>query len=135
MKRLPFTFIAFALSLVLLSSCSKNDPAPSKTQLLTQGTWVLGTFTSTNILEHTAGQILVGTEWKFNTDKTFRIYTSGVPSDGGTWFLSSDELKLHVTNVSGSAALEITILTSDKLEFNESDGSPVVNNYKFARKK
>lgn len=127
---------------LIMASCSskKEDPAPTTQNLLTQNTWVLNSLTSTDANFQNTGQVLIGSEWSFKSDKSFSLHVNYNGLDltfSGSWSLSSDNTKLTVTsNVSGTPAtseMEIISLTSSGLQLKESV-SGMVNDYSFSKK-
>lgn len=137
MKKIRFYALILSLSLMAIWSCSKkSDPAPSNTQLLTQNTWILSSFTSTDATTQSASVILIGTQWLFKTDKTFTITVtiSGISgSSGGTWSFSSDEKMISITSGTSSGSLTIVTLNSTNLDLSEVAGT-ITNTYKFVKK-
>lgn len=133
--------IYFLMAVVVLSSCSKrDDPAPTTAGMLSQNTWVLATLSSTDPDFQTTGQVLIGSEWSFKSDKSFSLYVnySGLNMTfTGTWSMSSDNKKVNVTsNISGSPAaseMEIVSISASALQLKESD-SGMVNTYTFTKK-
>lgn len=127
--------------LVVLSSCSKKeDPAPTQTQLLSQNTWILGSLTSSDPDIQSSGQILLGSEWSFKSDKSFLLYISvnGVNlSFPGTWSISSDEKTITLTtNMSGTPAttqMTIITLTASALHLKEIYNG-ITSEYTFTKK-
>jgi len=109
-KNKPLLILCILGGLLLFSSCDKNDPALTKTQLLTQHKWVLDA-TAT-------GFIGLGTELSFNTDKT---YTAEFPtfSDGGKWEFSADETKLLLDRGIVIISYQIVKLDENNLQLKE----------------
>ena len=127
-------------SSMVLSSCGKTDPAVSRTQLLTQNTWALNTFTSSDPNVQASGVILKGSVWQFKTDKTLAVTLtlSGVPATGtGTWSLSSDEQQLTITtipaNATSSGTMDIQTLNSTNMDLVQSVPG-IINHFNFVKK-
>jgi hypothetical protein len=137
MKRIGLLFIG----LLLWASCSKKeDPTPVTPNQLIVGTWILSDLASTDPDFQSSGQILIGSEWAFNEDKTFLIKASvsGIDvSFPGTWSLSADGKTLTVTasyaGTPGASTMTIITLTASQLVVEEStDG--ITNTYTFSAK-
>ncbi len=133
-------FLVVAGLIMVSCSSKKEDPVPTTENLLTQNTWVLNGLTSTDADFQNTGQVLIGSEWSFKTDKSFSLHVNYNGVDltfSGSWSLSTDNTKLTVTsNVSGTPAtgeMEITSLTSSVLQLKESIAG-MVNNYSFSKK-
>jgi hypothetical protein len=127
--------------LILWGSCSKkDDPTPVVPDQLIVGTWILSDLASTDPDFQSSGQILIGSEWTFNNDKTFLIKASvsGIDvSFPGTWSLSADGKTLTVTasyaGTSDLTTLTIITLTASQLVVEElTDG--ITNTYTFSAK-
>ena len=134
----------FGIVLVVLlgvSSCSKkDDPAPTTESMLAQNTWVLISLTSTDPDFQNTGQVLIGSEWSFKSDKTFGLYVNYMGVDltfTGNWSLSSDKKKITLTSDFGgtmsTTELQIIVLTTTALQVKETV-SGMVNNYSFSKK-
>jgi Lipocalin-like domain len=126
-------FLAFACS-------KKDDPTPVVPDQQIVGTWILNDLASTDPDFQSSGQILIGSEWTFNNDKTFLIKASvsGIDlSFPGTWSLSADGKTLTVTasygGTPGASSMTIIALTATQLVVEEStDG--VTSTYTFSAK-
>jgi len=125
----------------IIASCSKKeDPAPTIEGLLSQNTWVLNSLTSTDIDFQNSGQVLIGSEWSFKSDKTLSLHVNYSGLDltfTGSWTLSTDKTKITLTsNLGGTPStseMEIISLTASALQLKESV-SGMVNNYTFSKK-
>lgn len=93
--------MAMMASVLILSSCGKDDdPAKSKTVLLTQHTWKFSAVTSDfpgfDLFKEEFATDYESDEFKFNEDKTY-TYTNTADASAnmsGKWEFSSDETKL-----------------------------------------
>ena len=129
------------LLVVIFFSCSKkSDPAPTTSDLLSQHTWVFAAMTSTDATFQAAGQILIGSEWSFKTDKSLVISISISGSTAtitGTWSLSVDgktiTINSSVTGTTAASEMEIISITSSALQVKETS-SGAVNTYTFNAK-
>lgn len=137
MRRIGLLFIG----LLLWGACSKkDDPTPTAPDQQIERTWILSDLTSTDPDFQSSGQILIGSEWTFNKDKTFLIKASvsGIDvSFPGTWSLSADGKTLTVTGsyagTPGASTMTIITLTATQLVVEEStDG--ITNTYTFSAK-
>jgi hypothetical protein len=137
-----FSVLVLIISLIL-SSCSKqNDPAPTKTQLLTQNTWTLTGVTY-------AGASIPGAsfsgELQFKTDKTYSFSITGtVPGNApisatetGMWALASDEKSFTMTPNGITPPTTITSilvkLDGTNLQYTQDVGGFVIG-YTFVKK-
>jgi len=129
-----------AIGLIMASCSKKEDPAPTTESLLSQNTWVLNSLTSTDVDFQNSGQVLIGSEWSFKSDKSFALHVNYSGLDftfSGSWTLSADKKKITLTsNVGGTPStseLEIISLTASDLQLKESV-SGMVNKYTFSKK-
>ena len=137
MKRIVYLL----MGLIFWAACSKkDDPTPQTPTQLLAHTWVLNALTSTDPDFQLSGQVLVGSEWTFNTNKTYllKASVSGIDvSIPGTWSLSLDNKTLTVTtNYLGTpAASSMTIisLSATQLVLEESSDG-MTNTYTFSVK-
>ena len=129
------------MGLVVLASCSKkDDPVPATPEQQIARTWILSGLTSTDPDFQSSGQLLIGSSWTFNKDKTFllKASVSGIEvSFPGTWSLSADGKTLTVTasyaGTPGASTMTIVTLSATQLVVEESaDG--MTNTYTFSVK-
>jgi Lipocalin-like domain len=128
------------IGLLVLACSKKDDPTPVVPDQQIVGTWILNDLASTDPDFQSSGQILIGSEWTFNNDKTFLIKASvsGIDlSFPGTWSLSADGKTLTVTasygGTPGASSMTIIALTATQLVVEEStDG--VTSTYTFSAK-
>lgn len=129
------------IGLILWGACNKkDDPTPQTPEQFLAREWVLNALTSTDPDFQTSGQILVGSQWTFNADKTFllKVSVSGLDlSFTGSWSLASDGKTLTVTsNYGGSPVtsnMTIVSITAAQLVLEESAGG-MTNTYTFSAK-
>lgn len=129
------------IGLIIWTGCSKkDDPVPLTSGQQISRTWILTALTSTDPDFQTSVQILVGSEWTFDSDKTFLMKASVSGMDisfPGNWSLSDDGKTLTVTTDYGgspaSADMTILILTATQLVLEENMGG-TVNTYTFSVK-
>lgn len=128
------------IGFLALACSKKDDPTPQTPDQLIVRTWVLNELTSTDPDFQTSGQLLIGSEWTFNADKTFLLKASVSGLDltfTGSWSLSSDETTLTVTsNYGGSpvtSSMNIFTLTAAQLVLEESSDG-MTNAYTFSAK-
>lgn len=124
----------------MASRSKKEDPVPAEENLLSQNAWALNTLTSTDPDFQNSGQVLIGSEWSFKSDKSFSQHVNYGGLDltfSGSWTLSTDHTRLSVTsNIGGTpttSEMEIIFLTSTPLQLKESV-SGMVNNYSYTKK-
>lgn len=132
MKTLKSSFIrivVFGLIVFSIASCSKDEVAISKTELITGKTWVIK---SVNMMgmDFTAAEIMAqeGAEFQMllNVDGTV-TYTDnkGLNPMNGKWQFQENETQFKVFGIDGtnSDLNTITQLTATDLEFWHMDGS------------
>lgn len=138
---MKWRIVTLVFAALIVASCSKKeDPVPAEENLLSQNTWVLNSLTSTDPDFQNSGQVLIGSEWSFKSDKSFSLHVNYGGVDltfSGSWSLSSDHTRLSVTsNIGGTPStseMEIISLTSTALQLKESI-SGTVNNYSYTKK-
>jgi hypothetical protein len=133
MKRSTFLLILLS-AWVGMASCSKNDPGPSKTLLLTQNDWKYSTFTSTDPRIQSYMTIaLAGSEFHFSTDKTSTLtYVNTSTPSTYTWTFTSDERSLVITGATSTISYELVTLDGSNLHFKTT--GTITNIYKFVKK-
>jgi hypothetical protein len=133
MKKNTFLLVLLGAWMVI-TSCSKNDPGPSKTELLTQSDWKYSLVTSTDTgFQSYMIFVLQGSEFHFSADKTSTLtYSSSANPSTYTWSFSSDEKSLLLTNATSTIAYELVILDGSNLHFRTTGTSTTV--YKYVKK-
>lgn len=114
MKKFLPIFLVIALLSIVLTSCKKDDPEPTKTDLLTQKTWI-------GISEdyYVNGQLietydLTDMQLTFKTDKTYN-YSQGDINGNGTWSFLENETRLSLTEGDETIDRYIEILSETSL--------------------
>jgi hypothetical protein len=135
MKKIKLLSALFLLgSVLLISSCKKDDdPALTKTQLLTQNTWKYSSGTSSDPLGQLVLAFYSGAEYTYKTDKTYSYLIFTQPLSG-KWEFSTDETKL-ITDKGTTEELTYDILKLDTsaLEVKYTD-SGITFTLKFVKK-
>jgi hypothetical protein len=133
MKKNTFLLVLLGAWMVI-TSCSKNDPGPSKTELLTQSDWKYSLVTSTDTgFQSYMIFVLQGSEFHFSADKTSTLtYSSSANPSTYTWSFSSDEKSLLLTNATSTIAYELVLLDGSNLHFRTTGTSTTV--YKYVKK-
>lgn len=134
-------WIILASVVFVLSACNKkSDPTPETATQLISRAWVLSAFTSTDPNFQVSGQVLIGSEWTFRSDKSFElkaVMSSMNVTFNGTWSLSADNkvLTLGYDNGGSPITSEMTIstLTTSQLVLGESIPG-MSNTYTFVPK-
>ena len=130
--------IALGLILFSIASCSKDEAATSKTDLITGKTWVIKSVNMPG-MDFTAAEIMAqeGAEFQMllNVDGTV-TYTDnmGLNPMYGKWQFQVNETQFKVSGIDGtnSDLNTITQLTATDLEFWHMDGSDkMIMHYKI----
>lgn len=136
MKKIKSLLAFFILgSILLFSSCSKDDddPAITKTQLLTQNTWKYSSGTSSDPAIQVFLVLYTGQEYTFKIDKTFTGTLGGFPVSG-VWEFSENEANLLLDKgTSDEAEFEIAKLDATNLELKAVDAG-IVTILKYTKK-
>ncbi len=128
------TTLLIILAAVVVLSCSKSDPGPSRSMLITQNDWKYNSFTSTDAyLQSYITLALTGSELHFSTDKTTTLtFTTSPTPSTYSWSFSADEKNLTLTDSSTSIVYEVTLLDGTNLQFRTSGA--IINVYKYVKK-
>lgn len=119
---------------MVIASCSKDDPGPSKTQLLTQSDWKYSVITSTDTrFQSYMALVLQGSEFHFSPDKTSTLtFTSSPNPSTYTWAFSSDEKGLILSDATSTITYELVMLDAANLQFRTTGTSTTI--YKYIKK-
>ena len=114
--------ISLIAGFALISSCSEDDgvAAKTKTDLLTQHTWIYSTGTSSNPLAGALLAILAGSEYTFKADKTYTGTILAIPTSGD-WSFESNESKLIIDDTE----YDLSRLDDSTLELIQTDAGTV----------
>ncbi|MDH5603823.1 MAG: hypothetical protein OEY51_07785 [Cyclobacteriaceae bacterium] len=124
-----FTLLLLLTSIASLffTGCSKKDPEPTRTELLTSATWAFSGVTVTGTamdgLYTTAySNAYAGSELSFNTNNTTSWIVLTIPL-AGEWIWSADETVIQYTQSGITQEWTVIELTSTTLKISFTDST------------
>ncbi len=118
------------VSMALFVSCKDDeDSGPkSKTDLLTQFTWLYNSGTSSDPLAGAFLVLLEDSEYTFKKNGTYDGLILGI-SGSGTWSFADNETKLNIDD----DVYTLTTLNETTLEITQTDGG-ITNSFNYRKK-
>ena len=122
--------LCILVSMALIVSCEDDEESgpKSKTDLLTQFTWLYNSGTSSDPLASAFLVLLEGSEYTFNSNGTYSGLILGI-SGTGTWSFADSETKLNIDD----EVYSLTTLNETTLEITQTDGG-VTTTLKYLKK-
>jgi hypothetical protein len=125
---MKYTIYSLSLALAFgFSACKDDEDNPSRREILTGSTWTVTARTSAGVAD-TLEACETDDRIKFNTNGTAVTDQGAVKCDptdpqtsSGTWSLSSDEKVLTLSEDGISIALNITSISSNKIQVSFTD--------------
>lgn len=122
MKKISILLITLALLVSVVTSCKKDDPAPTKTELLTKASW-----TGTIQKEYTNGTLtdtysIADVKLLFKTNGTLDEYENNVLVGSGTWTFIDNETKIQFI-VDDTVLLNIDTLDENNMVLSDTETS------------